>query len=211
MNEGGRRFNVIHQSLVRPILLAGAERPLAIANWIASAALILGGGQWYTPARDARVTERGGDMLFREFRDLRRKPDLGRGLPGLLNYAFAEDDHAIVMKDGARLAAFECLGPDLNSASVEELDAHRALANRALIRLDENFAYQADFIRYPSADYPKRAFPDAVSSMIGHEGALHYAQEGRHYESRTVFSIACRKISEAQSKLGGVFISGAGG
>jgi type IV secretory pathway TrbD component len=50
MSEHGRQFNVIHQSLVRPILLAGAERPLAIANWITSAALILGGGQWYTAA-----------------------------------------------------------------------------------------------------------------------------------------------------------------
>ncbi len=50
MNDSARRFNIIHQSLVQPILLAGAERPLAIANWIASAALILGGGQWYTAA-----------------------------------------------------------------------------------------------------------------------------------------------------------------
>src|SRR5260370_8919193 len=150
-------------------------------------------------------------MGLRECRDLRGRPELRGGLHDLLNYAVAEDDHTIVMKDGARLAAFECLGPDLNSASVEELDAHRALANRALIRLDENFAYQADFTRYPGADYPKRAFPDPVSSMIGHEGALHYAQEGRHYESRTVFSLACRKISEAQSKLAGVFASGAGG
>jgi type IV secretory pathway TrbD component len=49
--EGGRqRLNVIHQSLVRPVLLAGAERPLALANWIAAAALILGGGRWYTAA-----------------------------------------------------------------------------------------------------------------------------------------------------------------
>ena len=48
MNGEGRRLNVIHQSLVRPVLLAGAERPLAIANWITAAALILGGGQWYT-------------------------------------------------------------------------------------------------------------------------------------------------------------------
>jgi hypothetical protein len=38
------RFTPIHQSLVRPILLAGAERPLAIANWITAAALILGAG-----------------------------------------------------------------------------------------------------------------------------------------------------------------------
>src|SRR6516165_9342426 len=48
MEEGGRRLNIIHQSLVRPVLLAGAERPLAIGNWIAAAALILGGGRWYT-------------------------------------------------------------------------------------------------------------------------------------------------------------------
>ena len=50
MEEGRRRLNVIHQSLVRPVLLAGAERPLAIGNWIAAAALILGGGRWYTAA-----------------------------------------------------------------------------------------------------------------------------------------------------------------
>jgi type IV secretion system protein VirB3 len=46
--EDGRRQNVIHQSLTRPILLAGAERPLAISNWIIAAALILGAGQWFT-------------------------------------------------------------------------------------------------------------------------------------------------------------------
>ena len=34
----------IHQSLVRPILLAGAERRLAILNWLFMAALIFGVG-----------------------------------------------------------------------------------------------------------------------------------------------------------------------
>ena len=34
----------IHQSLVRPILLAGAERRLAILNWLIMAALIFGVG-----------------------------------------------------------------------------------------------------------------------------------------------------------------------
>ena len=56
-------------------------------------------------------------MFFKEFRDLRRKRDRRQGLPDLLNYAFAEDDYTIVMKDGARLVAFECHAPDLNSAS----------------------------------------------------------------------------------------------
>ena len=49
MAQGERRVSTIHQSLTRPILLAGAERQLAIANWITAAALILGCGlHWYT-------------------------------------------------------------------------------------------------------------------------------------------------------------------
>ena len=49
MAESERRVSAIHQSLTRPILLAGAERPLAISNWITAAALIFGGGlHWYT-------------------------------------------------------------------------------------------------------------------------------------------------------------------
>ena len=43
--------SLIHQSLARPLLLAGAERSLAITNWIIAAAVILGGGlHWYTIA-----------------------------------------------------------------------------------------------------------------------------------------------------------------
>ena len=54
MAEGERRVSAIHQSLTRPILLAGAERPLAIANWITAAALIFGGGlHCYTVAMGA--------------------------------------------------------------------------------------------------------------------------------------------------------------
>ena len=59
MDEGRRRLNIIHQSLVRPVLLAGAERPLAIANWITAAALILGAGQWYTAALGALLATAG--------------------------------------------------------------------------------------------------------------------------------------------------------
>jgi type IV secretion system protein TrbD len=51
MSEGERRVSAIHRSLTQPILLGGAERPLAIANWITAAALVFGGGfHWYTVA-----------------------------------------------------------------------------------------------------------------------------------------------------------------
>jgi type IV secretory pathway TrbD component len=63
MNGEGRRLNIIHPSLVRPVLLAGAERQLAIANWITAAALILGGGQWYTVALGALLATGGHALL----------------------------------------------------------------------------------------------------------------------------------------------------
>jgi type IV secretion/conjugal transfer VirB4 family ATPase len=147
-------------------------------------------------------------MFLKEFKDLRRKADRRRGLPDLLNYAFAEDDDTIVTKDGARLVAFECHGADLNSASTAELDAHRDLANRAFARLDDGFAWQIDLLRYPSAEHPRRVFADRVSAMLGHEAALHYAQEGNHYETRCVLSIAYRRTSAVQTRLGSAFLSG---
>jgi type IV secretory pathway TrbD component len=51
MGQNDQRVSAIHQSLTRPILLGGAERPLALANWITAAALALGAGlHWYTIA-----------------------------------------------------------------------------------------------------------------------------------------------------------------
>jgi type IV secretion system protein VirB3 len=55
-----RRVSAIHRSLTQPILLAGAERTLAIANWITAAALILGSGlHWYTVALGALLLTAG--------------------------------------------------------------------------------------------------------------------------------------------------------
>lgn len=46
--------STIHQSLTRPMLLAGAERAPAIANWILAAGILFGGGlHWYTIAAGA--------------------------------------------------------------------------------------------------------------------------------------------------------------
>jgi type IV secretory pathway TrbD component len=259
--------SAIHQSLTQPILLAGAERPLAIANWIAAAALILGGGlHWYTiatgaflltvghwalvqaanfdpqlsrvyvrhinyqdyPAR-ASVTAplprirpsvptpketralwwRGGKMFLKEFKDLRRKRDKLLGLPDQLNYAIPIDDYTIALKDGAFLSAFDCFGLDLNLASVEELDAHRAQGNRALARLDDGFMYNVDLIHHPSVEYSSRAFPDPVSAALDREREIQYSAEGQHFETRCVLTITYRPPADAQTRIAGVFLSGA--
>ena len=89
MAESERRVSAIHQSLTQPILLAGAERPLAIANWITAAALILGGGlHWYTIAMgafppDGRTLGAGSGREVRSPAQPRLRP--ARPLPGLLS------------------------------------------------------------------------------------------------------------------------------
>ena len=113
------------------------------------------------------------------------------------------------MKDGAFLSAFECAGLDLNSASVEELDAHRAQANRALARLDDGFMYNIDLIRHPSVDYPRRTFPDPVSATLDREREIQYSAEGQHFETRCVLTITYRPPADAQTRIAGVFLSGA--
>ena len=51
MADASASHSTIHQSLSRPLLLAGAERAPAIANWITAAAIFFGGGlHWYTVA-----------------------------------------------------------------------------------------------------------------------------------------------------------------
>ena len=89
MAESERRVSAIHQSLTQPILLAGAERPLAIANWITAAALILGGGlHWYTIAMGAFLLTVGHWALVQAAKfDPAAQPGLrpARPLPGLLS------------------------------------------------------------------------------------------------------------------------------
>src|SRR6266849_4067029 len=148
-------------------------------------------------------------MFLKEFRDLRRKPNRLLGLPDQLNYAIPVDDYTIALKDGALLSAFECEGLDLNSASAEELDAHRAQANRALARLDDGFMYNIDLIRHPSVDYPSRTFPDPVSATLDREREIQYSAEGEHFETRCILTITYRPPADVQTRIAGVFLSGA--
>jgi type IV secretion system protein TrbE len=147
-------------------------------------------------------------MLLKEFRDLRSKHDKLLGLPDQLNYAIPIDDFTIALKDGAFLSAFECSGLDLNSASTEELDAHRAQGNRALARLDDGFMYNADLIRHPSVEYASRTFPNPVSAALDREREIQYSAEGQHFETRCVLTITYRPPGDAQTRIGNVFLSG---
>ncbi|MGH7933165.1 MAG: conjugal transfer protein TrbE [Candidatus Binataceae bacterium] len=69
--------------------------------------------------------------------------------------------------------------------------------------------YNVDLIRRPSIEYPARTFPDPVSAMLDREREVQYSAEGRHFETRCVLTITYRPPADVQTRIAGVFLSGA--
>src|SRR5487761_552695 len=94
-------------------------------------------------------------MLFREFKNLRRRRERLLGFSDLLNYAALVDPGVILLKDGSLLAGWHYHGPDLNSASAEELAALCHQVNSALAQHGDGWMINIDLIRRASAGYPE--------------------------------------------------------
>ena len=82
--------------------------------------------------------------MFREFRNLQRKSDRLVGFPDLLNYAALIDPGVILLKDGSLLAGWRYSGPDLNSASPEEMTALVHQVNAGLARSGDGWMMNVD-------------------------------------------------------------------
>ena len=107
-----------------------------------------------------------------------------QGLSDLFNYAHLIDDGVIINKDGAFLSSFKFRGPDINSATIGELDSLTANFNRLATHLEDGWLLHIDDLRIPSLAYPSNgSFPDNVSSLIDEERRQLYEQEGAHYEN----------------------------
>ena len=144
-------------------------------------------------------------MLFREFKNLRRKRERLLGFSDLLNYAALVDPDVILLKDGSLVAGWRYTGPDLNSAGAEELTALSHQVNSALASLGDGWAINVDLIRHPSAGYPERgAFPDPVTALIDEERRRHHTAEGRHFESALALTLTWTPPTEMQSRAAGL-------
>jgi type IV secretion system protein VirB4 len=70
-----------------------------------------------------------------------------KGLADLVSYAALVDDGVCLLKDGGFLAAWMYSGPDLESASHEELAVLSSQVNGALVRLGNGWMLHVDAIR----------------------------------------------------------------
>jgi len=124
-----------------------------------------------------------------------------RGLPDLLRYASLVDDGVMLQSDGSFMAVWKYSGPDLASATFEEMASLTQRLNN-ILRLGSGWMIQCDTIRGEAPGYPPRgAFPDAVTRVIDDERRAQFMKEGSHYESDYFFVLTYLPPTQAEEMI----------
>lgn len=127
---------------------------------------------------------KGGPKLI-NLQEYRKKPDR---LSDLLPWALLVAPGVILNKDGSFQKTFKFRGPDLASATEEELLSCTSRINNVLKRLSGNWAVFAESQRIQSQKYPESKFPDPISLMLDEERRIFFS-EGNHFENVNYFTL----------------------
>ena len=130
------------------------------------------------------------------------------GLPDLLSWAALVDNGIVLTKSGGFMAAWDYRGPDLDSATPEELRAMAARINAAL-KLGDGWVIHCDAVRGPAPGYARQgAFPDRTTRLI--DDMRRASHEGVYvgYASRYVLSVTWFPMPDAASKTADLFVDG---
>ena len=142
-------------------------------------------------------------MLYQEFRSN------VAGLPDLLPWAALVDNGIVLTKSGALIAGFDFRGPDLDSATKEELAAVAARINAAFA-LDDGWTLNVDAIRRRSPGYPEtNDFPDRTTRLIDECRQLSHEGESAGFESGYVMVLTWHPDPDAAAKTEMLFVDGA--
>jgi type IV secretion system protein VirB4 len=106
------------------------------------------------------------------------------GLSELLLYQTLIEEDVMELKNGSLLSGFWYTGPDLESATKEEIEALSAYVNRAFARLGKGWMIHFEMIRKPAEGYPEGFFTEPINMIIDLERFAQHQQEGRHFETK---------------------------
>jgi hypothetical protein len=142
-------------------------------------------------------------MLLKEFRRQ------AKGLPDLLPWAALIDNGVVLTKSGGLLAGFEFRGPDLDSATKEELAAVSARINAALA-LDDGWSLHVDAVRRQSPGYPADgAFPDRTTRLLDDCRRLAHEGDSAGFQSDYRLVLCWHPDPDAAAKAEMLFVDGA--
>jgi type IV secretion system protein VirB4 len=139
-------------------------------------------------------------------REYRRQP---QGFADLLNAFALVSEGALLQKDGSLVTAWRYEGPDMESATADEMATLASQVAAALREFGNGWMFQADALRRPAPGYPRRgAFPDATSLVIDEERRRQYESAEATYESLYVFSACHLPPRDVQAKVSDFFVEG---
>jgi type IV secretion system protein VirB4 len=140
-------------------------------------------------------------MLIREFS--RR----AQSVQDLMLWATLVAPGVVLNKDGSLTTGWTYQGPDLNSATAEELKTLSEQANRVLLGLDESWILHCDVLRSPAPAQPDSdAFEHPVTQAIDLE--RRFQNTATLYQTASVLLLTYLPASERASYLKSLFVTG---
>lgn len=115
--------------------------------------------------------------------NLREYQDRPRRLSDYLPWAALIAPGIILNKDGALQRTLRYRGPDLESATPEELVSYAARVNNALKRFGSGWSLFFEAARRSATNYPESQFPNAASWLVDEERRNTFLEAGSHFET----------------------------
>src|SRR5690349_5263283 len=137
--------------------------------------------------------------------EYRKKPKM---LADFLPWAALVASGVVLNKDGSFQRTARFRGPDLDSATDEELAAVTARVNNALRRFGSGWALFVEAARRPAAGYPDSTFPDPLSWLVDEERRASFEATDSHFESAYYLTVLFLPPSEGRAKLQGLLYEG---
>jgi type IV secretion system protein VirB4 len=107
----------------------------------------------------------------------------------------------ICNKDGCLQSSLRFRGPDLESATEQELMIVAARLNNVLKRFRSGWALFIEASRHESSEYPVSDWPDPVSALIDEERRALFAESGEHFETEYFLSIVYQTPTTQRQRL----------
>jgi type IV secretion system protein VirB4 len=104
-------------------------------------------------------------------------------------------------KDGCLQSSLRFRGPDLESATEQELMIVAARLNNVLKRFRSGWALFVEAARHASSAYPVSDWPDPVSALIDEERRALFAESGTHFETDYFLTIVYQTPTTQREQL----------
>lgn len=136
-------------------------------------------------------------------REYRGRP---RRLADYLPWAALTAPGVVLNKDGSLQRTIRYRGPDLESASREELVSFTARLNNALKRFSSGWTLFFEAQRFPARDYPTCLWSDPVAWVIDEERRAEFEAAGKCFESAYYLTFAFLPPTDRTSKNEALFL-----